>query len=149
MLIASRNIVVSSSRLGKAENSSALPRYIDATTIISPPEMFRVMKKSSIVGGSGMISIVTTVTTATAAIRSVRARILSSIPSLAVSAITASPQNCLCSRSYGHPLPCSHSIDEGQHLRDGRVQVGRDHLVHLDDAVELTRQRRIGNQRHA
>ena len=39
-LIASRNIVVSSSRLGKTENSSGLRRYIVATTIARPPEMF-------------------------------------------------------------------------------------------------------------
>ncbi len=94
MLIASRNIVVSSNRLGNAENSSALFKYIEVTTIIRPPEMFNVMKKSSSVGGSGMISIVTTVTTATAAIRSVRARIRSRIPTLADSAITASPRSC-------------------------------------------------------
>ena len=58
-LIASRNIVVSSSRLGNAENSSGFCRYIVATTTASAAEMLIVMNRSSSIDGSGMISIVT------------------------------------------------------------------------------------------
>src|ERR1700691_4512913 len=70
-LIARRNIVVSSSRLGKEAKSSALPRYIVATTIVSAAEMVSVISRSGSAGGSGTTSIVTTQTTATAASRSV------------------------------------------------------------------------------
>ena len=69
-LIARRNIVVSSSRLGKEEKSSAFLRYIVAITIASAVEMFSVIIRSSSAGGSGTTSIVTTTTTASAAIRS-------------------------------------------------------------------------------
>ncbi len=70
-LIASRNIVVSSSRLGNEAKSSALPRYIVAATIVSAAEMLIVISRSSTAAGSGTTSIVTTSTTATAASMSV------------------------------------------------------------------------------
>ncbi len=70
-LIARRNIVVSSSRLGKEANSNAPFTYIVATTTVSAPEMFSVIRTSSSIGGSGTTSIVITTTTATAASMSV------------------------------------------------------------------------------
>ncbi len=74
-LIARRNSVVSSSRLGNAARSSARPMYIEATTIDSAPAMFSVISRSSSAGGSGTIIITTSTTTAPAANRSVwRAR---------------------------------------------------------------------------
>ncbi len=75
-LIARRNIVVSSSRLGNDAKSSALPRYMVATTIVSAPAMLSVIIRLSSSEGSGTTSIVTTSTTATAASMSVCASIL-------------------------------------------------------------------------
>ena len=69
-LIARRNIVVSSSRLGKTEKSSALRRYIVATTIASAAEMFIEIIRSITAEGSGITSIVTTITIPIAASRS-------------------------------------------------------------------------------
>ena len=62
-LIARRNIVVSSSRLGKDAKSSALPRYIVAATIVSAAAMLSVISRLSSGAGSGTTSIVTTSTT--------------------------------------------------------------------------------------
>ena len=62
--------MVSSRIVGNDEKSSARGTYIVATTIISAAEMFSVMKKSSSIGGSGMISIATIRTTPPAAARS-------------------------------------------------------------------------------
>ena len=56
--------MVSSRRLGNAENSSGFCRYIVATTTASATEMLIVMNRSSSIDGSGTISIVTTTTTA-------------------------------------------------------------------------------------
>ena len=86
-LIASRNIVVSSRRLGKAAKSSALFRYMVATTTASAAAMLIVMNRSSSIDGSGMISIVTTTTTATAAIRSVCLRSLRIVCSFIAAAL--------------------------------------------------------------
>ena len=69
-LIASRKSVVSSSRLGNDEKSSARGTYSVAVTIISAAEMFSVIARSSRNGGSGMIIIATTSTTPPAASRS-------------------------------------------------------------------------------
>ena len=118
-LIASRNIVVSSSSVGKAENSSALLMYIVATTIARAPEMLQVIMRSSTIAGSGITSIETISTTPIAAIRSV---CLSTLRSVA--------------HSCGDSPSTSHLVDECQHLRHGGEQLGRDHPVDLDHRVQ-------------
>ena len=37
---------------------------------------------------------------------------------------------------------------EGEYLGDSRVQLGGDHLTHLDRGVQRTRKRRVGHDRH-
>ena len=145
-LIARRNMVVSSSRLGNAAKSSALPRYIVAHTIVSAPAMLSVISRLSSSDGSGTTSIVTTSTTETAASRSVWRSILRR-PAFTTRA-------SLRGRAQAHAggrcrRPCAapgEPVDEGEHARDGRVELLRDHLADLDGCVQRARERRVGDR---
>ena len=97
--------MVSSRSVGNDEKSSARGAYIVATTIISAAEMLSVMKKSSSIGGSGMISIATIRTTPPAASE------VGVPPSL--------DRSCSCCGSPG----AGDAVDVGEELRHGVEQV--------------------------
>src|SRR5688572_8808065 len=131
-LIARRKSVVRSRIVGNDEKSSARGTYIVATTIISAAEMFRVMKKSSSTGGSGMISIATIRTMPPAAARS------ACLPSLVITLF-------MLRGPFGRRR-------RGRRRREAAPPCGTglgDLTPDLDVGVQRARQRRVGDDHDA
>jgi hypothetical protein len=147
-LSARRNTVITSSSAGNDENSSGsrVPRATSSTTSDTAIDSARQRSRST--PGSGTTSSPTTASTATAIPDSARPR-----PARASAAAAAGITDALTRPAgrrrargalAGGPLP----HDEGEHLGDGEVQLGRDHHVDLDAPDERAGERDVLDHGH-